>query len=43
MGKYAGFILAAYGITAAVWAILVVSSLAMVRRWKARAEALNRK
>lgn len=40
MGKYAPFILAAYGITAAVWTIMVAGSLAQARRWKKRAEEL---
>jgi len=41
MGKYAGFILPAYAITAAVFAILIAASLNHARRWRARAEALG--
>jgi heme exporter protein D len=37
-GKYAAYIWPAYLITGAVFALLIVSSLAHARRWKARAE-----
>ena len=40
MGKYAGFILPAYAITAAVFVVLIAASLHHARRWRARAEAL---
>lgn len=36
--KYAAYIWPAYAITAAVFLILIVSSLAHARRWKAKAE-----
>jgi heme exporter protein D len=39
-GKYAFFVWTAYGVTAAVLAVLIASSLAHARRWKTRAEAL---
>lgn len=42
-GRYAVFIWSAYAVTAAVFAILVVSSLAHARRWKKRAEELSGK
>ena len=42
-GKYAFYIWTAYGLSAAVFVVLIVSSLAHARRWKARAEALARK
>ena len=42
-GKYAFFIWTAYGITAAVFMVMIASSLAHARRWKARARALSRK
>ncbi len=42
-GKYAFFIWTAYGISAAVFVLMIGSSLAHARRWKARAEALARK
>ena len=42
-GKYAFFIWTAYGITAAVFMVMIASSLAHARRWKARAQALSRK
>ena len=42
-GKYAFFIWTAYGITAGVFVLMIVGSLAHARRWKARAEALARK
>jgi heme exporter protein D len=42
-GKYAFFVWSAYGITAVVFAILIVGALNHSRRWKARAEALTRK
>lgn len=43
LGKYAGFILTAYGLTAVVFAVLVGGALAHARRWRKRAEALGRK
>jgi heme exporter protein D len=42
-GKYAFYIWTAYGLTGAVFAVMIWGSLAHARRWKARAEALNRK
>ena len=39
-GKYAAYILPAYGITALMFVILVASSLAHARRWRKRAQAL---
>ncbi len=42
-GKYGFFIWTAYGISAAVWLFLIVSSLLHARRWRQRAEALTRK
>ena len=42
-GKYAAFVWPAYGLTALVFAVLIVSSIAHARRWKRRAEALSRK
>jgi heme exporter protein D len=42
-GKYAFYIWTAYGLTAAVFAAMIISSLLHVRRWKARATALMRK
>jgi heme exporter protein D len=37
-GKYAAYIWPAYGVTALVFAGLIVGSLAHARRWKRRAE-----
>jgi heme exporter protein D len=42
-GKYAFYIWTAYGLTAAVFALMIVGSLAHARRWKARAQALSGK
>ena len=42
-GKYAFYIWTAYGLTAAVFAAMIVASLNLSRRWKARYEALSRK
>jgi heme exporter protein CcmD len=42
-GKYGFFIWTAYGLSAAVFVLLIVSSLAHARRWKARAQALSGK
>jgi len=42
-GKYAAYIVPAYAITVAVFAVLVAGSLAHARRWKARAEGTRRK
>jgi heme exporter protein D len=42
-GKYAFFVWTAYGVTAAVFAILTVGSILHARRWRRRAEALARK
>lgn len=42
-GKYAAYIWPAYLITAAVFAGLIVSSLGYARRWRRRAEELQRK
>ena len=43
MGKYAAYIWPAYIVTAAVFLILIASSLTHARRWKRRAEELGRK
>jgi heme exporter protein D len=37
LGKYAGFILSAYGITAVVFALMIVGALNHARRWRKRA------
>jgi heme exporter protein CcmD len=42
-GKYAFFVWTAYGISGGMFVLLIASSLAHARRWKARAEALARK
>lgn len=42
-GKYAAFIWPAYGLTALVFAVLIVGALNHARRWKKRAEELARK
>ena len=42
-GKYAFFVWTAYGLTAAVFVLMIVRSLLHSRRWKARAEALAAK
>jgi heme exporter protein D len=42
-GKYAFFVWTAYGVTAAVFAILTISSLLHARRWRKRFEELNLK
>jgi heme exporter protein D len=42
-GKYAFFVWTAYGLSAGVFVLMIASSLAHARRWKARAEALARK
>lgn len=42
-GKYAAYIWPAYLITAAVFAGLIGSSLTYARRWRRRAEELQRK
>jgi heme exporter protein D len=42
-GKYAFYIWTAYGLTAAVFVVMIWGSLNHARRWKARAEALNPK
>lgn len=42
-GKYGFFIWTAYGITAAMWVLMVAGSLLHSRRWRKRAEALTRK
>jgi heme exporter protein CcmD len=39
-GKYGFFIWTAYGLSAAMFALMIVSSVLHARRWKARAEAL---
>jgi heme exporter protein CcmD len=38
VGKYAAYIIPAYGITTAVIGYLIVSSLLHARRWRRRAE-----
>ena len=42
-GKYAVYIWAAYALTAAVFAWLVLGALSHARKWKRRAEALGRR
>lgn len=42
-GKYGFYIWSAYGLTAVVFAGMIVGALNHSRRWKARAEALSRK
>ena len=42
-GKYAFYIWTAYGLTAGVFAAMILGALGHSRRWKARAEALTRK
>ena len=42
-GKYAFYIWTAYGLSAAVFAAMVVTSLNLSRRWKARYEELSSK
>ena len=42
-GKYAEFIVPAFGITAWVFALMVIASLRYSRRWKRRYEELTRK
>lgn len=42
-GKYAAYIWPAYLITAAVFVGLIASSLGYARRWRRRAEELQRK
>jgi heme exporter protein D len=39
-GKYAFFVWSAYGITGAVFLILILSSLNHARRWKKKAQEL---
>lgn len=43
LGKHAGFILTAYGITAAVFAVLIAGALMHARRWRKKAEEFSRK
>ncbi|THD57732.1 heme exporter protein CcmD [Phenylobacterium sp.] len=40
-GKYAFYVWTAYGVSAAVMAVMVAGALAHARRWKAKFEALN--
>jgi heme exporter protein D len=42
-GKYAAYIWPAYGITALVFASLIIGSLRHARRWRRRAEQGERK
>jgi heme exporter protein D len=42
-GKYAFYIWTAYGLTALVFALMIVGALAHARRWKTRYEELARK
>jgi heme exporter protein D len=42
-GKYAFFVWTAYGLTAAVFVVLIAASLSHARRWRKRAEAFGRK
>ena len=43
VGKYGAFIWPAYGITALVFAGMIVGSLARTRRWRKRAQELTGK
>jgi len=42
-GKYAFYIWTAYGLSGAVFVAMIVASLSLSRRWKARLEDLSRK
>jgi heme exporter protein D len=42
-GRYAAFVWPAYGITALVFAVLIVASLRHARRWRRRAEGRDRR
>jgi heme exporter protein CcmD len=42
-GKYGFFIWTAYGISAAMWVLMVAGALLHSQRWRRRAEALSRK
>lgn len=42
-GKYAAYVWPAYAITALVFAVLIVGALNHARRWRRRAEELQRK
>jgi heme exporter protein D len=41
LGKYAGFILPAYGLTAAFFVWIIAASLISARRWRREAEHLQ--
>jgi heme exporter protein D len=41
MKSYAAYIWPAYGVTAVMFVVLIVSSLAHARRWKRKAEQLS--
>ena len=41
LGKYAGFILPAYGLTAAFFVWIIAASLISSRRWRCEAERLQ--
>jgi heme exporter protein D len=43
LGKYAAYILPAYGITLLVFAILIVGALTHARSWRRRAEEDKRR
>ncbi len=42
-GKYGFYIWTAYGLTAAVFVVMIAGALNHARRWKARCEELARK
>ena len=42
-GKYAAYIWPAYGITALVFAVLIVGALLHARRWRRKADEMLRK
>jgi heme exporter protein D len=42
-GKYAAYIWPAYGVTALVFAILIIGALRHARRWRRKAEEMQRK
>jgi heme exporter protein D len=42
-GKYAAYIWPAFGITALVFAVLIIGALNHARRWRRRAEEAQRK
>jgi heme exporter protein D len=42
MGRYAIFVWPAYGVTAVIFAGMIIDSLARARRWRRRAEDLDK-